>query len=34
MGRKSTKQNKTIYQQIREEQKLTRAAVEDATDGN
>jgi len=33
MGKKSTKENKSIYQQAREECGLTRADVEDATDG-
>ncbi len=33
MGKKSTKENKNIYQQAREESDMTRAAVEDATEG-
>jgi hypothetical protein len=33
MGKKSTKENKIIYQQARENADLTRAAVEEATDG-
>ena len=33
MGKKSTKENKNIYQQVRDELGLTRAAVENATDG-
>ena len=33
MGRKSTKENKNIYQQIREDMKLSRSAASDLTDG-
>jgi transcriptional regulator with XRE-family HTH domain len=33
MGKKSIKENKNIYQQIRDELGMTRAAVEDATGG-
>jgi hypothetical protein len=33
MGKKSTKENKNIYQQAREDAHLTRAAVDEATDG-
>lgn len=33
MGKKSIKENKNIYQQARDKMELTRAAVEDATDG-
>lgn len=33
MGRKSTKENKNIYQQIRDELNMTRADVSDKTDG-
>ncbi|MCR5486192.1 MAG: helix-turn-helix transcriptional regulator [Lachnospiraceae bacterium] len=33
MGRKSTKENKNIYQQIRDELGMTRAEVSDKTDG-
>jgi hypothetical protein len=33
MGKKSTKENKNIYQQARENTDLTRAAVENATNG-
>lgn len=33
MGKKSVKDNKNIYQQAREELKLTRAAVADKSDG-
>ncbi|MBQ7605450.1 MAG: helix-turn-helix transcriptional regulator, partial [Firmicutes bacterium] len=33
MGKKSVKENKSIYQQTREDLGMTRAAVEDATGG-
>jgi transcriptional regulator with XRE-family HTH domain len=33
MGKKSTKENKNIYQQAREDANLTRAAVEEVTNG-
>lgn len=33
MGKKSVKENKNVYQQVRDDLGLTRAAVEDATDG-
>lgn len=33
MGKKSVKENKNMYQLAREEAELTRAAVEDITDG-
>ena len=33
MGKRSVKENKTVYQQAREEIGMTRAAAEDATDG-
>ena len=33
MGRKSTKENKNIYQQIRDELNMTRSDVSDKTDG-
>lgn len=33
MGKKSIKENKNIYQQARDDLGMTRAAVEDATEG-